>query len=341
MPPTPALHPSAPHSTPLPPSHTHPHIHPYREVYQRAIAVPTHALELIWRQYEAFEMAQTKDKQAATRALSEQRPRFQAARMALTARKRRRDGLDAGAWPVPPGKGGPAQEQQLRLWRAYIESERANPQRLERAALATRVALAYEQALSSALRHFPEIWCDYARWHSEAGGGPQDAARALARGAAALPGCLLLHFALADALEALGRRDEARGVFEALVTQMEPDPSAAAAGAVKTEPGAAAAGAAKPEAGAGAGAQQQQQPADGAPQQAQQQQAQQQQQQQQPQQQPPKGGPLMALPEEQRALAWVQYMRFLRRADVAAARRVRFCFRCRGGGLSCAPRRSP
>jgi hypothetical protein len=170
-------------------------------VYQRAIAVPTHALEQLWRQYEAFEMAQPNAKTVAPKIIAEQRPRFQAARMAHRERKRRLDGVDAAAWPVPPGmhvavvavvvmllllrvvvmgsvfilaqlsqhntpynntqpqptgKGGPAQEQQLRLWRAYLDAERANPQRLERAPLAARVALAYDQALMP-LRHFPEV----------------------------------------------------------------------------------------------------------------------------------------------------------------------------------------
>lgn len=54
------------------------------------------------------------------------------------------------------GKGGPTQEQQLKLWRAYIDSERSNPQRLERADLNLRVKLAYRQALLC-LRHFPEV----------------------------------------------------------------------------------------------------------------------------------------------------------------------------------------
>jgi hypothetical protein len=37
----------------------------------------------------------------------------------------------------------------------------------------------------------------------------------------------------------------------------------------------------------------------------------------------PRGGPLVELPEDQQGLAWIQYMRFLRRNDVGASRRVR------------------
>jgi len=165
---------------------------------------------------------QQSNKQLAPRIIAEQRPRFQAARMAHRERKRKLEGIDASAWPLPPGayicdclslsrpkyrvalsreralllpvltsstfanahtttappfppppppnqtatnhpthnpdagKGGPQQEQQVRLWKAYVDSERSNHQRLEREALVARVALAYDQALMC-LRCFPEV----------------------------------------------------------------------------------------------------------------------------------------------------------------------------------------
>lgn len=87
-----------------------------RRTYQRAIVVPTHSLELIWKNYEAFERATataaasssgpggaSAAKQFSTRVLSEQRPRFQAARMAYRERKRKMEGIDTAALPVPPG----------------------------------------------------------------------------------------------------------------------------------------------------------------------------------------------------------------------------------------------
>ncbi len=45
---------------------------------------------------------------------------------------------------------------QAAAWRAYIGWERSNPQRLDGAALAARVSLAYEQALMP-LYHHPEV----------------------------------------------------------------------------------------------------------------------------------------------------------------------------------------
>jgi hypothetical protein len=43
------------------------------------------------------------NKQLAPRIIAEQRPRFQAARMAYRERKRKLEGVDTGAWAVPPG----------------------------------------------------------------------------------------------------------------------------------------------------------------------------------------------------------------------------------------------
>eukprot|EP00878_Enallax_costatus_P038777 GHUV01044243.1.p1 GENE.GHUV01044243.1~~GHUV01044243.1.p1 ORF type:complete len:140 (+),score=22.95 GHUV01044243.1:193-612(+) len=90
-----------------------------RRTYQRAIVVPTHSLELIWKNYETFEnttAAATSStggsaataKTFSTRVLSEQRPRFQAARMAYRERKRKMEGIDTAALPVPPGRFKPA-----------------------------------------------------------------------------------------------------------------------------------------------------------------------------------------------------------------------------------------
>ncbi len=44
----------------------------------------------------------------------------------------------------------------MRLWKAYLDHERANAQRVEAAVLLPRVSLAFDQALMC-LRHFPEV----------------------------------------------------------------------------------------------------------------------------------------------------------------------------------------
>jgi hypothetical protein len=57
-----------------------------------------------------------------------------------------------------------------------------------------------------------QVWYDYARWHADAGSGVAQATACLVRAVAALPSCLLLHFALADLQEAQGHTDAAREV---------------------------------------------------------------------------------------------------------------------------------
>jgi hypothetical protein len=106
-------------------------------------------------------------------------------------------------------------------------------------------------------------------------------------------------------------------VYEDLVTQLEEAPAAAAA--VKGEPGshpdATSNGVAAAGAAAAAGGAPPPPPADGQPQQ--------QDEEQQQQQRHPKGGPLAALPPDQQALAWIQYMRFAQRSEsVMAMRKV-------------------
>jgi hypothetical protein len=56
------------------------------------------------------------------------------------------------------------------------------------------------------------VWYDYARWHADSGGGVAAAAACLLRAVAALPDCLLLHFARADLEEAQGNTQAAKDV---------------------------------------------------------------------------------------------------------------------------------
>lgn len=95
--------------------------------------VPSHSLELLWKNYEAFEnsagtatpgaagatSAAAAAKQFATRVLAEQRPRFQAARMAYRERKRRMEGIEPAALPVPPGRQRPPPDTVQPLERAH------------------------------------------------------------------------------------------------------------------------------------------------------------------------------------------------------------------------------
>ncbi|PSC73688.1 Suf-domain-containing [Micractinium conductrix] len=326
-----------------------------RRAYQRALVVPTPQLEGLWRGYEGFEMGGS-NKQLARRLLDEWRPRYQAARTLLREREGRLAALNLKAMALPPGRGGATQQQQAALWRDYLEWERGNPQHLDAPTYVARVALAFEQALM-VLFHYPDIWLEFARWHAGSGGGAAAAAAVLDKGRRALPPALALHFAAADLAEAGGELAGAKAVYEELVEGLrapEEAGAAATAAAPAASPAAAAAPAAAPKAEPAAeggaqqaaqtkqeavnGEQQGQQAADGKsaaappppPPPAQQQQQSPKQEAALPQappqqtaaaQQAQQAG--MQLSEEAGTLAWIQYMRFARRAEgIMAARKL-------------------
>ncbi|CAD7699774.1 unnamed protein product [Ostreobium quekettii] len=189
-----------------------------RRQYQRAVAVPTHRLDTIWKAYENFEKTGT-SKTLGRNLLDEHRSRYMSARRVYNERKSRLEGIRHTALAVPPGEGGPQQQEQIGLWLKYLEFEKSNPQRLDQPSLVARVSLAYDQALMC-LVHHPEIWNDYARFHI-AGGGTLSAVKVLDRARTCLPNCLMLHFALADVEESEGHIEKAKDVYEELVRCLE------------------------------------------------------------------------------------------------------------------------
>ena len=191
-----------------------------RRAFRRAVVAPTDAVDALYREYDAFETAL--DPTLAKALLAEIKPEVDRTRTVLRERKRRTKELNVGrlTFPFAPEDGAKTEktektgdasrrfalagETQSRLWRAYARWERSNPQALEPDAdagevehpqVTARVALAYDQALMS-LRHFPEVWLEYAAWH-ELKKRPEDAAAALAR-ARANPRCAALLYAHAD-----------------------------------------------------------------------------------------------------------------------------------------------
>ncbi|KAI3433457.1 hypothetical protein D9Q98_003270 [Chlorella vulgaris] len=203
-----------------------------RRAYQRALLVPTPQLEALWRGYEGFEMGGS-NKQLARRLLDDWRPQYHAARGLLRERESRLAAINLKALALPPGRGGFTQQQQAELWREYLAWECSNPQRLDPATYAARVALAFEQALM-VLFHYPDVWLEFARWHQCGGGaGAAAGAAVLDKGRGALPTALLLHFAAADLQEAAGAAAAAKAVYEELVEHLREGATAAAPAAAQ------------------------------------------------------------------------------------------------------------
>jgi len=190
-----------------------------RRAYHRALLVPNAALDPLWTGYERFENG-TGNKQLAKRALDEWRPRFQAARGLVKDRSAKLEPLDLRALPLPPGRGGARRAQQAAGWRKFLEWERSNLQELDPGSYQARVVLAYEQALTILLL-YPDVWLDFASWHSVGGGaGPAAAKEVLHRGRKVLPAAISLHFAAAEAEEAAGAMDKVKEIYEELVESL-------------------------------------------------------------------------------------------------------------------------
>jgi len=190
-----------------------------RRAYHRALLVPNTALDSLWTGYERFENG-TGNKQLAKRVLDEWRPRFLAARGLVKDRTANLEPLDLRALPLPPGRGGARRAQQAAGWRKYLEWERSNLQELDPGSYQARVVLAYEQALAILLL-YPDVWLDFACWHSIGGGaGPATAKEILHRGRKVLPAAISLHFAAAEAEEAAGAMDKAKEIYEELVESL-------------------------------------------------------------------------------------------------------------------------
>ncbi|MEW5309147.1 MAG: hypothetical protein WDW38_001054 [Sanguina aurantia] len=191
-----------------------------RRAYQRAIVIPSLSVDMLWKNYERWELQLGANKMFARKLLDEWRPRYMAAKSALPLRRNRLNGINITLLPLPPGVGGLLQEQQSLLWRDYVAWEASNVQRLEGAALSERVSLAYDQCLLPQV-HFPEVWLDYAQWHAQTYNNTAAAVQVMVRSQKALPDCLLLRFSHADMEEAAGHMEQASLVYEGLVSAIE------------------------------------------------------------------------------------------------------------------------
>ena len=198
-----------------------------RRAYQRAVSVPTNSIDALYREYDAFEHGVSAA--LAKPLLAEVKPGVDVARAALKERKRLHDQCIVGGLAGPPGtsKDEKSPDGQARAWRAMINWERSNPQKLTPDAeagetahpqLVARVALAYDQALMS-LWNFPDIWLEFAAWHE--GNDHEEAKAVLQRAREALPGCPLVHFAAADLDEARGDATAASAVYESVLDEYE------------------------------------------------------------------------------------------------------------------------
>jgi len=210
-----------------------------RRAYQRALSVPTNSIDALYREYDAFEHANSPT--LAKMTLADVKPRVDVARGVLKQRKKLHDPILVGGLAGAPGSvpdnttDRKSPSFQARRWRDLVAFEKTNAQGLEPDAasgetahpqLIARVSLTYDQATMSLMR-YPDVWLEYAAWH-QSEGRADDAVAVLARARDAVPACAVVRFAAADLEESRGNVEAAREVYEEFMDEHEANTAQAA-----------------------------------------------------------------------------------------------------------------
>lgn len=184
-----------------------------RKAYQKAILIPTHHVEQLWKDYESFENSVSRA--LAKGLLAEFQPKYISARAVYRERKKFCEEIDGSKLAVPP-TGSLKEEQQCSAWRRLLAFEKGNPQRIDSAYSVRRVAFTYEQCLMY-LYHYPDIWYDYATWHVR-NGSVDSATRVFQRALKALPDSEVLRYAYAELEESRGGIQGSKKIYENLLS---------------------------------------------------------------------------------------------------------------------------
>ncbi|KAI9798586.1 MAG: mRNA 3'-end-processing protein rna14 [Piccolia ochrophora] len=175
-----------------------------RKAYQRAICVPTSAVNSLWKEYDAFEMGLNKI--TGRKFLQEKSPAYMTARSSFTELENITQGLNRTTLPkLPPAPGFDGDDEftkQVQLWKRWIDWERHDPLVLkdeDTAAYKARVVFVFQQALM-ALRFWPAMWFEASEYAFE-NGLEKEGTEFLVQGMAANPESCLLAFKRADRLE--------------------------------------------------------------------------------------------------------------------------------------------
>ncbi|KAK6081648.1 cfia complex component [Seiridium cupressi] len=180
-----------------------------RKAYQRAICIPISNLNVLWKEYDQFELGI--NKVAGRKFLQERSPSYMSARSANTQLDSITRGLHRSTIPrLPPAPGFDGDlefGEQVELWKKWIAWEKGDPLVLkddEPETFKCRVIYVYKQALM-ALRFWPELWVEAAEWcfdqKIQTKDGKDQGLLFLTEGVAANPESSLLALKHADHIE--------------------------------------------------------------------------------------------------------------------------------------------
>ncbi|RUS90701.1 hypothetical protein EGW08_001505 [Elysia chlorotica] len=209
-----------------------------RKVYQRGVTNPMINIELLWKDYNAYE---TSINSLIAKKLIDDRSReYMSARRVAKEYEVATRGLDKNNPSVPP-QNSFTEVKQVELWKKYIAWEKKNPLRSEDQTIVTkRVMFAYEQCLLC-LGHHPDIWIEAAAYLDQSSKiliekGDQTAGKLFADEAAAIyersinslmKKNLLIYFAYADFEEGRMKYEKVHQIYKKYLDIEDVEPTLA------------------------------------------------------------------------------------------------------------------
>ncbi|XP_055693756.1 protein suppressor of forked isoform X2 [Lutzomyia longipalpis] len=209
-----------------------------RKVYQKAVVTPIIGIEILWKEYIAFEQNINpiiSEKMSLERSRDYMNARRVAKELEIVTR-----GLNRNLPALPPNLSKDEMKQ-VELWKKYIAFEKSNPLRSEDTALVTRrVMFATEQCLL-VLTHHPAVWHQAAQFLDQSSKlltekGDVNAARAFSDEAAnvleratngVLSRNMLLYFAYADFEEGRMKYEKVHQMYNKFLSIPDIDPTLA------------------------------------------------------------------------------------------------------------------
>lgn len=180
-----------------------------RKAYHRALSVPLDGLEMIWQSFDHFENSASKA--TARKVIAEKAAGYMHCRGLVKELRDIIDGIDR-EWIDWGEAAGPADIDEARLisWMRWIEWEKANPCKLDKAMVNQRVVYAYRRALAC-VRRSPDLWLAYASFQEA------DSVNILKQAIDALPSNPSLVFALVDRTD---DQQTCKALFEDLLAKV-------------------------------------------------------------------------------------------------------------------------
>ncbi|KAJ7735126.1 Suf-domain-containing protein, partial [Mycena maculata] len=187
-----------------------------RKVYHKAVQIPLDNIEKLWGDYEAFESGLNKI--TAKKFMQDLTPAYMQARTVLRQLSVHLQGLgttgDQSKLFIPALPTFSPQERPLiGRWKAYLKWEESNPLEIEeKPTLNSRIQMVYRKA-TIRMRYYPEIWFMAYSWTASIGRN-DEALTILKAGLEANPDSFALTYAYAEFLEKAELKKDQRDYAE-------------------------------------------------------------------------------------------------------------------------------